>query len=176
MCNNPIVASVGDVVMYKLTDNRLYADSLFVCYDYSEDKIVSIGGRSFTREGKWGEYHSFSPANILEDSTTESLSGITVALPFYINKLENNVAELVFDYWPVSQYHNGTYYDKTTKSPVKRVMGISKAFTIRVNTAAKTFEPIRHNDIKIYNDGNGEIQKGIVIIKATEPIMMIYYK
>ena len=54
--------------------------------------------------------------------------------------------------------------------------GISNTFTIRVNTKAKTFEPIRHNDIKLYNDGNGEIQKGILILKQAQPAIMIYYK
>jgi hypothetical protein len=55
-------------------------------------------------------------------------------------------------------------------------MGISNTFTIRVNTKVKTFEPIRHNDIKLYNDGNGEIQKGILILKQAQPAIMIYYK
>jgi len=173
---NPIVASVGDIVMYKITDGMLYDDSLFVCYDYSEDKVVNVGSRVFTRGGKWGEYHGFDVEKIVEDSSTESLSGLTIMLPFYMNKLENNAAELVFDFWPASQYYNGEYFEKTTKNPVKRVMGISNALTIRVNTKAKTFEPIRHNDIKLYNDGNGEIQKGFAIIRACEPVMMIYYK
>ena len=174
---NPIVAGVGDVVAYTLDGKMIRDDCIIVCYDYSQGKVVNPGSQYYFEECEYGIMHDFDISKIQRD--VMYLTDVNCVLPFYINRVERNAAELVFDYWlfrQSSSTNTSLKLEEFSPNPTKRVYNIASTLIIEVNTKANIFEPIRVNDIKKYNDGNGVIEKGVLIANQGAPIMMVYYK
>ena len=178
----PLEVGVGDIVTYKVINNMIYKDGVFICYDYSENNYLNPGDRYFTKTNEYyGTMHAFDSSLIDPDKSIVSYTEVGTVIPCYINRIEKNTAEIVFDFWPYRSVKTGSNSASDTviypsPNPVNRILTLQNCFTIKVNTDAKTFEPIRFNDIKLYNDGNGEIQRGYMVLKQGKATMLIYYK
>ena len=176
----PLEVSVGDIVTYKVTNNIIYDNGIFICHDYSTDTHLNPGDRFFTTTNSlYGTMHGFDPSLISSSRSVVSMGEVGTVLPCYINKIEKNTAEVVFEYWPYHGLQTGNNSVKVSEpsaTPVTRYMSLASAFTIRVNTDAKIFEPIRFNDIKTYNDGNGTMERCHMILKQGKPVMVVFYK
>ena len=175
---DPIEVGVGDVIAYSVINNIILQDGAIVCYDYSEQKLLNPGSTYFLKTRPMGaKMHGFDSSKV--ETSIIALTDGAFLLPFYVNRTENNAAEFVFDWWPFYAYSgidSSNIIEYPSSSPVKKVFSITDAYIVRVNAQAGRFDAMRANDIKVYNDGQGIIEKGVVVMSGGKPIMMVYYK
>ena len=167
-CGCGRIADKGDVVRLVTDGDKIIPDGgAFIHYDYSEENTIAC-----STEVKHGTIRIGSP------SYFTNLGG-------YVNSVENNTTmEYYADYSPFWDYYDfyrndgngfgnrnsqGTYNERLA-------FPIHACYYIEYDKEKGTWKNINLNEIKAYENGNGLMEKSVVMLKNGSPYCLVVYR
>lgn len=167
-CGCGRVAEKGDVVRLVTDGNKIIPDGgTFIHYDYSEKSVIA-----YSTEVKHGTIRIGSP------SYYTNLGG-------YVNSVEDDMTmEYYADYSPFYDYYDfyrnvsDGFYNRSDKGTYNERLAfpIHACYYIEFDTEKGTWRNINLNEIKTYEDGNGLMEKSVIMLKNGTPYCLIVYR